>query len=292
MKRRYRIRHSTVYKYQEPTDLSYNQLCLTPRTLPGQAVLQHSLTISPQPVANRTHEDGFGNKVTYFEINQAHEEMEILAESLVEIDTMVAGAEQLAIGPAWETVQKQAGETPSAVLFTLPAGIVKCSQALRTYAAPSFPAGRSLREGALDLMSRIHADFEFDPAATTVATPIDEVLKSRRGVCQDFAHLGISCLRSLGLPARYVSGYIETVPPPGKERLVGADASHAWLSVLDPVSGWLDLDPTNDQVPSGRHITVAVGRDYSDVVPVRGLAVGSGDHQLKVAVDVAPVTAW
>lgn len=292
MTRRYEIRHRTAYSYQDSIDLSYNQLRLTPLSRPGQRVVSHSITITPKPLARRNHTDGFGNQVTYFEIGQRHQDMVVTSESLVETEATHAPTSS---GPesGWETVRDHltrslAPRLIEGQLFTLPTPIAECSPALRDYAQPSFPSGRPLREAALDLMGRIHREFKFDPAATTVATPLAEVLKGRKGVCQDFAHLAIGCLRSLGLAARYVSGYLETVPPPGKERLVGADASHAWLSVLDPETGWMDLDPTNNLQPAGQHITVAVGRDYADVTPVKGLTVGSGDHQMEVTVDVIP----
>ena len=162
---------------------------------------------------------------------------------------------------------------------------------LAAYAAPSFPPGMPLLQGVLDLTDRIHEDFVFDPLATTVSTPVEEILKSRRGVCQDFAHLQIACLRSLGLAARYVSGYLETLPPPGKEKLVGSDASHAWLAVFCPRNGWVEVDPTNNCVAGERHIILAWGRDFSDVSPIRGVIYGAGSHTLKVSVDVEPVTA-
>ena len=180
-------------------------------------------------------------------------------------------------------------ENVSPYQFIFDSHLLPASPELADYARSSFPAGRPLMEGARDLCRRIHQDFKFNPKATTVATPIVEVMEKRQGVCQDFAHVGIACLRSLGLPARYVSGYIRTVPPKGKPRLVGADASHAWLAAYCPVLGWVDLDPTNDVIPSEDHITVAYGRDFADVSPVAGVLTGGGGHEVKVAVDVEPI---
>jgi transglutaminase-like putative cysteine protease len=175
-----------------------------------------------------------------------------------------------------------------ALEFLYPTSLIKKLPVFREYTMPSFPEDRPVLEAVMDLTCRIHKDFKFDPKATTVATPLEEVMKNRRGVCQDFAHLQIACLRTMNIPARYVSGYLETDPPPGKPRLVGADASHAWVSFFSPDHGWIDVDPTNNLLPSSRHITVAWGRDYNDVSPVRGVILGSGDHSLKVSVDVAP----
>lgn len=291
MKRCYHIRHLTTYQYAEPVDLSYNQVRLTPRVHPGQAVASFRLTIEPAPVALRTHVDAFGNEIAYFEVAQMHRRMSILADSVVETDGGLLDRKELG-EQSWEAVRDGLRErrgSAEGVFYTLPTAAVPCSEALWRYARPSFAPGRCLREAAQDLMGRICREFEFDATATTVSTPLSEVLEKRRGVCQDFAHLGIGCVRSMGLPARYVSGYIETVPPPGKERLVGVDASHGWFAVLDPEVGWLELDPTNNLVRGERHIVVAYGRDYADTAPVKGLTVGSGSHELSVEVDVIPV---
>ena len=290
MTRRYRVRHLTVYRYEEPVDLSYNQVRLTPRPDAGQHVISTRLTIEPKPAALGTHVDAFGNEMTYFEVAQSHRKMSILADSMVE----TAGESLRADGfgeRSWETGRDGLGGSAEGVFYTLPTGLVPCSERLRGYAERSFRPGGSLREAAMDLMGRIFREFEFDATATTVSTPLHEVLEKRRGVCQDFAHLGIGCMRSMGLPARYVSGYIETVPPPGKERLVGVDASHGWFAVMDPGAGWLELDPTNNLVRGAQHIVVAYGRDYADTAPVKGLTVGSGSHELAVEVDVVPIPA-
>jgi transglutaminase-like putative cysteine protease len=185
----------------------------------------------------------------------------------------------------WEAAVDQSALPLEALEFVFPAGLIASAE-LREYAAASFPAGRPIMEAVVDLTQRIHGDVTFDPKATTIATPLDDVFQSRRGVCQDFARLEIACLRSIGVPARYVSGYLETVPPPGRTRLLGADASHAWLAVYCPQVGWVHVDPTNNLLPSGTHVTLAWGRDYSDVSPVRGVMLGGGQHSLTVHVDV------
>jgi transglutaminase-like putative cysteine protease len=195
--------------------------------------------------------------------------------------------------PPWEDVRDRfaLGQPPwwlEARQFGYPSPHVPIADELRNYAQPSFPAGRPWLVGVLQLTERIFKEFQYDPAATTVNTPVATVFKNRRGVCQDFAHLEIACLRSLGLPARYVSGYLLTAPPPGQPRLVGADASHAWLSAFCPEVGWIDFDPTNNQIPTTKHITLAWGRDYSDVCPIKGVLIGGGQHRMRVAVDVVP----
>jgi len=193
--------------------------------------------------------------------------------------------------PPWEAVRERvAADTTTPGLeardFVLPSAFVPPDDAVWDYARASFPPGRPLLEAVRDLTRRIHQEFRYDPGFTTIVTPLAEVLAHRRGVCQDFAHLQIACLRSLGLPARYVSGYLETLPPPGKAKLQGADASHAWVSVYDPEQGWTDFDPTNDQLVGEQHITTAWGRDYGDVTPLKGIIFGGGEHTLEVAVDV------
>jgi transglutaminase-like putative cysteine protease len=236
------------------------------------------LQIEPRPEVLCGHLDYFGNPTTFVTIEGSHRELVITARSEAE----VTGRPSLGQSPAWETARDlfEANE------FVYASPLVNHEPELGAYAAPFFSTGRPLLEAVLDLTGRIYRDFKFDSAATNVATPVMDVFKSRRGVCQDFAHLEIGCLRALGLAARYVSGYLETKPPRGRPRLVGADASHAWVSFFCPGSGWVDVDPTNNLLVGGRHIAVAWGRDYSDVSPVRGIIIGSGEHSLSVAVDV------
>lgn len=290
---KYRVTHVTEYRYEAPVGLCYNLARLIPRDLPGQQrLLSSRLQIEPFPNDHCQGCDFFGNRTDYFSIQQPHDLLKVTAVSEVELGGAAQnGLFEAGSGLAWEAVRETLRQDRSptgleAFQYTLDSPMLACAEDLTAYALPSFSAGRPFAEAVADLMGRIFADFTFDPAFSTVATPLREVLEHRSGVCQDFAHLGIACLRSLGLAARYVSGYIETDPPPGRERLVGADASHAWFSVYQPGQGWSDYDPTNNQRPAQRHITVAWGRDYSDVTPLKGVAYGGGEHELRVAVDV------
>jgi len=244
--------------------------------------------VDPQPVVEDERVDYFGNGASYFAIGVPHNRLVVTARSQVRVSAPPLPERT----PAWEQVRDRCAsdkltEDSTAGEFRFDSTYITRQPAYAEYAAASFAKGRPLLEGVRDFTARIFRDFKFDPRATTVATPLDEVLKKRRGVCQDFAHLAIAGLRSLGLPARYVSGYLETLPPPGKARLVGADASHAWVSVWCPGHGWIDADPTNNLLPGDRHITVAWGRDFSDVSPLRGVVVGGGGSTLGVSVDVA-----
>jgi transglutaminase-like putative cysteine protease len=228
--------------------------------------------------------------VASFSIDQPHQSLTVTATSEVTVEPR-SGRLDLFDGESWETsrgilMQSSDAESLMARDFVLDSPLVVAQPGLADYAADSFVHGRSLLQSVHDLMERIHRDFRYDPEFTTLSTPLTQVLEHRRGVCQDFAHLAIGCIRSQGLAARYVSGYIETVPPPGRQRLVGADASHAWFSVFVPGAGWVDFDPTNNQVPETQHITIAWGRDYSDVTPLKGIIFGGGNMTMKVAVDV------
>jgi transglutaminase-like putative cysteine protease len=271
--------------------LSHHILRLHPRDLAHQKCLRNRMQIQPGEGVTQSHRDYFGNEVTFVTVEGPHKHLVITSRSRIELQS--AAAPNPAETPAWETVRDlclaaASNETIDAREFLFPSPRIKSSPEFAEYAGPSFVAGRPVLEAVLDLTRRIHGDFKFDPKATTVATPLEEVMKTRRGVCQDFAHFEIACLRAMGIPARYVSGYLETDPPPGKPRLTGADASHAWISFYCPGAGWIDVDPTNNLLPTMRHITVAWGRDYSDVSPIRGVILGSGEHTLKVAVDVIP----
>ena len=286
---RYAIDHTTTYKYSDEVSVSHHLARLRPRELPGQRCLRHEQLVKPSPASQSAHEDYFGNAITFFAIHEPHEQLEVRARSEVEVSTV--DAPPFAETPSWESVRDGfrgdiGAEVLSAYEFVFDSPLIKTTTEFAGYATESFPSQRPLLEGVADLARRIHQDFTFDPKATSVATPLDEVFESRRGVCQDFAQFQIACLRSLGLPARYVSGYLETRPPPGRPRLAGADASHAWLSVYCPGTGWVDVDPTNNLAPANRHITVAWGRDFSDISPVRGVILGGGEHALRVAVDV------
>jgi transglutaminase-like putative cysteine protease len=288
----YRVVHTSAYRYSKPVSLCHNLVHLRPRDDAPQTCTHWELEISPQPKLITEQLDCFGNHATYFTVEEPHDRLTVRASSQMEVSPTAPpdGAASL----PWERSREflQADRSPrglEACQFVFDSPYVKAAAELVRYAAPSFTAGRPLLEAALDLTHRIYADFLYDPTATTITTPLREVLDQRRGVCQDFAHLEIGCLRSLGLAARYVSGYLRTEPPPGQPRLVGVDASHAWLSVYCPHIGWVGLDPTNDQVPSDKHILLAWGRDYDDVSPIKGVNLGGGRHSVTVGVDVALV---
>ncbi|MGD0620205.1 MAG: transglutaminase family protein [Bryobacteraceae bacterium] len=279
-----RAHHTTRYMYSEPVSICHTEVHLAPRAAPGQTVLEHHLEVSPAPDLVLPRKDYFGNSITYFSIHEPHQTLSVTASSLIDLH----GAEppEPCLTAAWETAIHAVGlhDTPEAYeafQFTFESPRVSLGAEFAAYAAVSFPAGRPILEGALDLCHRVFHEFDYDPRATTVTTPVDEVLQSRRGVCQDFAHLTIACLRSIGLPARYVSGYLRS-----RDGAVGAEASHAWLSVYCPNSGWVDLDPTNNAIANGHHVTIAWGRDYSDVTPMKGVALGGGDQIIDVTVEV------
>jgi transglutaminase-like putative cysteine protease len=288
----YALTHRTTYRYGTDVAVSHHLARLHPRALPWQQVDDFQLQVEPAPATSVERVDYYGNPTSFFSIGSPHEKLIVTARSRVRVTapTLPIAAQT----PPWETVRKRCASdvlTPDSAVgeFRFDSPHIARKPAFADYAAPSFPRERPLLEAVSDFTARIFREFRFDPRATTVATPLDDVLRHRHGVCQDFAHLAIAGLRSLGLPARYVSGYLETQPPPGKARLVGADASHAWFSVWCPGHGWIDADPTNNLLPGDRHITVALGRDFSDVSPLRGVVVGGRNHSLGVSVDVAPL---
>lgn len=291
---RFRISHITKYAYSEAVPVCQNKIHLRPRHLPHQTCDQFRLIVMPEPAAIDTRTDFFGNSVEYFSLVDSHHGLSITATSEVEVRPPERVND--ASPTAWEKVAQNLKSIPPAAtvedsMFSFNSEFASASPALAEYARPSFTAGRPIVEAAFDLTHRIHEDFEYKPRATTISTPLDEVLANKVGVCQDFAHLQIACLRSMGLAARYVSGYLRTTPPEGKPRLVGADESHAWLSVYCGQQGWIDFDPTNDVIPETDHITIAYGRDYGDVSPIQGVLVGGGDRSMSVSVDVVPVDA-
>ena len=371
---RYTVEHETRYAYTAPVSQSWQLARLTPRMLPWQHVVAHSLTIDPKPDERRDEFDSFGNMVTHFGLHGAHRVLSVRMECMVEVSArpavtlavsptptqasvqvqgqmqsghawgmqshmlsnmqapmsssmpmsmplpspmptqMQSGfplqpqwqqADGLALashGPAstvpsaasgWEAVREAIRRDPqldglAPARMSEPTPLVPLSEGARVYALASFARGRPWFDAVLDLMHRIHADFEFEPGATTVSTSVDEVLYQRSGVCQDFAHLMLACLRGLGLPARYVSGYLLTDPPPGMPRLMGADASHAWVAAYAPQHGWVEFDPTNNQLADTRYITLAWGADFADVVPLRGVILGGGEQRMSVEVSVIP----
>jgi transglutaminase-like putative cysteine protease len=288
----YSVSHRSSYAYEEMVDLSYHVLHLTPRALAHQRVVEIKISTTPAAQGFSEDVDYFGNPIGFMSLVAPHDHLVVEMTARVEV-TRREPVDPRATAP-WETVRDAldrpiCAETVAAAEFVGPSPLVPLSEAFVAYAEPSFPPGRPLLDAVLDLTHRIHREFVFDPSATELTTPLTEVLERQRGVCQDFAHAEIAALRSVGLAARYVSGYVRTFGARGGPRLVGADASHAWVSVFCPGIGWVDVDPTNDRIVDDEHIVLAWGRDYGDVSPVRGVILGTGEHSLTVAVDVAPV---
>ncbi len=287
----YDVSHRTRYRYSIPVSFSHHRLHLTPRPCVNQVCHRTALAVTPNPTVQTASEDYFGNPVTNITLQDQHKELTLHSRSRLEVSPPSPPDPDRTV--AWDTLYDDLYADTSdtgldAVQYIFDSPKAAASSSLADYAGVSFPPGSPILAGALDLTRRIHDEFTYDSTATTVSTPVEEVFAGRRGVCQDFAHLQIACLRSLRIPARYVSGYLLTHPPEGKERLIGADASHAWLAVWCPGYGWVDLDPTNNLVVSVEHITVAWGRDYSDVSPIKGAIFGGGAHTIEVAVDVIP----
>ncbi len=289
--RRYRVVHRTTYHYKSPMTDGYTVAHLLPRDTPRQRVAQAAIRVTPEPSELDEHVDPFGNRVSQFGVHHPHDALVVEAESIVDVDDPAPITDVAAWNDVAARVDGLRGDDAIEIgpfrARTRFVDIDRVGAELAAIAYASFTPGRAIAEAAQDLCHRIFTGFTYDPTATDVSSPLVDVLTSRRGVCQDFAHLAAGCLRSIGLAARYVSGYIETNPPPGRERVVGADASHAWCSVWVPSAGWIDFDPTNDHFPTRRHVTVAWGRDYADVTPVRGVVIGPSRAQtLDVAVDV------
>lgn len=284
---RYTVIHRTEYEYRSSVSVSQHMVHLRPRATDRQRVDAFRLAVEPPIGASHVHEDFHGNLVDIFSIDTPHKKLVVTTTSHVEVTSPALPDPEST--PPWEAARDSAGRElsdPRPVEFLFDSVKIAQSATFRDYALKSFTPQRPFLAALLDLVNRMYRDFKFDSKATNITTPIEEAFTKKRGVCQDFAHIGIACLRSLGLPARYVSGYLETVPPPGKVRLAGADASHAWLSAWCPDLGWIDADPTNNLLPGDRHVTIGWGRDFGDVSPIRGVAVGGGDHTLKVGVDV------
>jgi transglutaminase-like putative cysteine protease len=286
------VSHRTLYRYESPVIQSKHLVHLSPREAPRQSMRHHALFIEPAPAYRYDGHDAFGNPLVILDIEVPHKELVLHARSTIEVvppPAIDAGATCPWDELADRTARPGAGIDLDVLQFRCPTRLTTPSLAIADYAAHSFTPGRPVLEAAMDLVRRIYHEFSFDPTATDVSTPIDRVFRQRRGVCQDFSHLTLACLRAKGVPARYVSGYILTLPPPGLPRLVGADASHAWISVWSPESGWVDLDPTNGIVVRDEHITIAYGRDYEDVSPISGVLLGGAEHVVAVGVDVVPV---
>ena len=288
----YFVRHRTTYRYLQDVSHSWHLAHLRLRTAPTQDVHSSGVTLSLETASRVAREDYFHNPCEWFAIDQPHNHLEVLAESRVTVEPAPERISRDSL--PWEQVRAflentQDDEERDAVQFQFDSPLTKFESDIAAYGAPSFPPHRPLLAGAIELMNRIHKDFRYDTTVTDVTTPVDRVFEIRAGVCQDLAHVGIAAMRAVGLPARYVSGYLLTEPPPGKPRLLGADASHAWFSVWAPPFGWVDLDPTNNLIVSESHVTSSWGRDYSDVAPVAGIILGGHDHVVEVGVDVIPV---
>jgi transglutaminase-like putative cysteine protease len=285
----YKIVHRTTCKYMHPVSVGKHVACLKPRSLPRQQLSSSDLHIQPAPATMTERIDYFGNLHCFFTIQEPHKELVVEARSEVRMEDGVTSLPQ--DSPSWEeAVRSLPADRSTAGLdayqFRFESPRIKLRPEFAAYALQSFTPRRPMREALVDLTARIYKDFRFDAKVTNVRTTTEEVFRKRRGVCQDFAHFQIACLRSLNLSARYVSGYLRTYPPPGQPRLIGGDASHAWVSAYCSGAGWIDLDPTNNVVPSNGHVTLAWGRDYGDVSPLFGLVSGGGVHALTVAVDV------
>ncbi len=293
---KYQIRHVTRYDYASPVSQCYNRAHLLPRDTDTQTCLHTRVRIAPLPATAQQRIDYFGNSTYHFALEDPHTSLTIDVESEIEVlERPKFNAFDLDLGVTCAEARNliRRGRTEEILLakeYLLDSPMVRCSEELAEYARALFVDDRPLLSAARELTSKIFNEFTYDPEFTTVATPIGEVMEHKRGVCQDFAHLAIGCLRSLGYPARYVSGYLETLPPPGQEKLVGSDASHAWFALFSPTEGWFEFDPTNDNMPTEQHITTAWGRDYSDVTPLRGVIFDGGKTQkLHVAVDVTRI---
>ncbi len=295
MSAHYQIVHDTCYCYDSPVSLAKQLAHLWPRPCAWQVCHEQALQISPEPTRRTDELDVFGNPLTRLAFERPHDELRVGARLHVEVLPRMPLV--LALSPAWESTRDAlcysggpvAAQVLQACRYRFESPYVRLKKSFVAFSASCFPSGRPMLQGAQALMQKIFSEFTFDAMATQVATPLVEVLENRRGVCQDFAHLMLACLRSRGLAARYVSGYLLTQPPPGQPRMIGADASHAWVSVFCPVLGWVDFDPTNNVQPGLEHITLAWGRDFSDVSPLRGVILGGGGHDPEVRVTVLPM---
>lgn len=290
---KYKLIHKTVYKYAEAVNNYHSLVCLTPRTMPDQLCLGFSIKITPEPTQINERVDYYGNTTHYFSLHSPHKTLTVLTTGIVERLTESTGSLFIPSSVTCaEARQRLAGDRSLKIAlleYTLPSPLVKWDADIRAFAADCFRDDMPLYDCISSLCRKIYTEFDFVPDFTTVNTPIKEVLATRKGVCQDFSHLAIACIRSFGFAVRYVSGYLETLPPPGKPKLQGSDASHAWISVFVPDYGWCDFDPTNNIVPGERHIVTAWGRDYSDVPPLKGIIFSYGKHTLSVEVDVIPI---
>lgn len=289
---KYQIKHVTQYVYNYAVSQCDNKALIAPRDTPTQRLLDYSIQIDPAPSSSTELKDYFGNTVLSFNVREPHTQMTVTAESTVECYPRLTPPAMRT--PAWETSVEMLRsqydrDCFEAYEYTFASRYIPIHSEFHDYAISSFCAGRPVLDGVLDLTRRIHADFSYEPHSTDIATPLFDVVEQRRGVCQDFAHFQIACLRSLGMAAKYISGYLRTIPPPGRPRLEGSDASHAWVSVFVPGAGWIDVDPTNNAVVSTDHIVLGWGRDFDEVSPIKGIILGGGKQIINVAVDVIPL---
>jgi transglutaminase-like putative cysteine protease len=289
----YKVIHTTIYNYSEAVSFCYNIARLGPRDTDNQTSKGSIVNIFPQPDVLCEYEDFFGNKLIYFAIQHEHKSLKVTVTSEVTRNEQDVYQHDFNNSISWETASEQLALRNNELLevrqFIPETDVTKANAEITEYALQSFTPGKPMFDAVYNLMQRIHEDFIYKAGFTTIATPLAEVMKARKGVCQDFAHLAIACIRSVGLPARYVSGYIETISPQGTEKLVGVDASHAWFAVYIPGIGWVDFDPTNNQIPSTQHITIGWARDYFDIAPLKGVILSSGSHTLSVSVDMRRV---
>jgi len=293
----FNVTHITKYDYNAPVSYCHNIATLRPRESKGQELLEYSIDISPEPAEISERIDFFGNYITRFSIQTEHKTLKVTTRSKIKRayakfqESFKSDAcKSITMNDALAALNGMHPEILEAKQYILESIFIRrTDKAIRDYAEVSFKGDRSVFEAAYELMQRIYTDFDFDSEFSTISTPIEEVMKEKKGVCQDFAQIAIACIRSVGLPARYISGYIETLPAPGKKKLVGADASHAWFAIFIPGFGWVDFDPTNNQIPKDQHIVVGWGRDYYDVPPLKGVVYGSGQSKLHVSVDIAAV---
>ena len=285
----YRIRHYTEYNYEEPVSICYNRLCLTPLNLPQHECISSEINIVPTPHELTFREDFFGNQLSFFSINREHKRLRINTNSVVRVENRTNSEKAYHSNVLWKDVRtliRLEPDNETITQYMIPSHYIHYSDVVKEFCKDCFTEDSTLWSACNSLMKKIYSTFEFKPGYTTVNTPVETVIKIKKGVCQDLAHLMIACFRNMQIPAQYVSGYIETLPAPGKERLVGADASHAWVAVFFPGVGWVEFDPTNNLVPSHQHIIVAFGRDYLDVAPIKGIVFSSGKQKLTVRVDV------
>jgi transglutaminase-like putative cysteine protease len=293
----FQITHTTEYTYTDPVVFCHNIATIKPRTSLGQELLDYTIDINPEPTQISERIDFFGNNITRFSIQKQHKKLSVTSKSKITRNyTEVKerffskACTDVTLEQALELLNANNENTFTPKQFILDSILIRNTKSnIKAYALESFKPKRSVFEATNELMQRIFTDFKFVSGFTNVSTPLSVVMEEKKGVCQDFAQIAIACLRSIGLPGRYISGYIETLPPPGKPKLIGADASHAWFAVFIPGFGWVDFDPTNNKIPENQHIVVGWGRDYYDVPPLKGVVYSSGSSSLKVSVDIRSI---